>query len=67
MVNCVQAPFCNGAVASSTPAGCRVLRRSFPAKGSGEPVSAIALSSWEAPEVGANLEKTGGWRVCGQK
>lgn len=36
-----------------------MLRRSF-LRGSGEPVPAIAPSSWEAPEVGANLETEAG-------
>ena len=39
----------------------------LPREDLGERVPATGLSSWEAPEVGANLEKTGGWRVWGRK
>lgn len=59
-----EAPFCSGAVASSRVQG---VEEKLPCEDRGEPVPATALSSWEAPEVGANLEKTGGWRVWGQK
>lgn len=55
-----EASFCSGAETSSRVQG---VEEKLPH----ERVLATGLSSWETPEVGANLEKIGGWRVWGRK